>query len=244
MAEQFADDGDFFGATAVPGAAGDLGGAAQGGGFSLDLTADDMSGPIEYKKIPVGTWLHTEVYEVIPGQAKSDANYGKPNYRVTLRIAEESAEWGKGRKFNVFCNLWGGAFFTAYAVLNAVGKAPTKESAAKGSFFDAAFEEEFPEGLRVGPDRIFTPTKDIPKGAYVLPAPSQLKGLKLMAKVTHYSVSQGPNRNKKYNSEEQALAANPLETRAWANVDQFLSHEAYEEMLAKAAKAAEGGGFK
>lgn len=239
MTDNFADDADFFGTDAVA-APGD---AAAPAAFSLDLTADDLSGQIEYKEIPVGTWLEVAIYEVLPGQAGSEKNYGKPNYRITVKTTANSSEWGNGRKFNIFANLWGGAFFTMFDVLKATGLAPTADMLKKGAFFsDAYMSEGFPAGLTTpGPDYIFTAAKDIPKGAFVMPSPSQLTGQVMMAKVGHYSVSGGPNKFTKYNSEKQALEANPLETRAWPNLSAYLSLEEYAEKHGE--KAADKGGF-
>lgn len=239
MTDQFADDADFFGADAVAAP----GEAAGGGGFSLDLTADDLSGQTEYKEIPVGTWVEVGIYEVLPGQSSSEKNYGKPNYRVTVKTTPTSAEWGNARKFNIFANLWGGAFFTMFDVLKAVGLAPTAEMLKKGAFFsDAYMSEGFPAGLTTpGKDYIFTAAKDIPKGAFIMPSPKALEGLVLMAKVTHYSVSSGENKFKKYNSEAQALAANPLETRAWPNLGAYMSVEEYAAQ--QEGKTASKGGF-
>lgn len=240
MTDNFADDADFFGSDAVAAP-----GEAAAPAFSLDLTADDLSGQTEYKSIPVGTWLEVAAYEVLPGQASSAANYGKPNYRITVKTTATSAEWGNGRKFNIFCNLWGGAFFTMFDVLKATGLAPTAEMLKKGSFFsDAYMDQGFPVGLTTpGPDYIFTAAKQIPKGAFVMPSPKELTGQVFMAKVTHYSPGGGENKYKKYNSEEQALAANPLETRAFANLGAYMSLEEYAEKFGGAAKEDTTGGF-
>lgn len=241
MTDNFADDADFFGSDAVAAP----GEAAAGGGFSLDLTADDLAGQTEYKSIPVGTWLEVSAYEVLPGQAKSQANYGKPNYMITVKTTANSSEWGNGRKFNIFCNLWGGAFFTMFDVLKATNLAPTAEMLKKGAFFsDRYIDEGFPVGLTTpGPDYIFTADKDIPKGAFVMPSPKELTGKVFMAKVTHYSPGGGENKYKKYNSEEQALQANPLETRAFANLGAYMSLEEYAEKFAGGGEAPNKGGF-
>lgn len=224
MSEQFSDDSEFFGATVSAPVASE-GAVAVGGGFTLNLTDDDLTDG-RYPTIPVGTWLRVAVYEVEPGMVKSERNYGKPKYKITVRNQDETAEWGKYRKFTIFANLFNGAFFTAYAVFKAVGVEPTKESLAKGAFFDAAYMDQFPSELAklVNEGGIFTETKKIPKGAYVMPSPKMLEGVEFYAKVTHYSVS---GSFEKFTSEQAAKEAG--HARAFASVDEFRSvaeHEA------------------
>ncbi len=233
MSEQFADDGAFFGATASAPAASDGAAAAVGGGFTLNLTDDDLTDG-RYPSIPVGTWLRVAVYEVEPGMVKSERNYGKPKYKITVRNQDETAEWGKNRKFTIFANLFNGAFFTAYAVFKATDTAPTKESLAKGAFFDAADMDQFPGELAklVSEGGIFTESKKIPKGAYVMPSPKTLEGLEFYAKVTHYSVSGSFD---KFASEQAAKEAG--HARAFASVDEFRS-VAEHEAAAKAQGSA------
>jgi hypothetical protein len=218
MSEQFADDGEFFGASVSAPVASE-GAVAVGGGFTLNLTDDDLTDG-RYPTIPVGTWLRVAVYEVEPGMVKSEKNYGKPKYKITVRNQDETAEWGKYRKFTIFANLFNGAFFTAYAVFKAVGVEPTKESLAKGAFFDAAYMDQFPSELAklVNEGGIFTETKKIPKGAYVMPWPQMLEGVEFYAKVTHYSVS---GSFEKFASEQAALDAG--HARAFPVVDEFRS---------------------
>lgn len=225
MSEQFADDGAFFGATASTPAASGGETVAVGGGFTLNLTDDDLTDG-RYPDIPVGTWLRVAIYETEPGMVKSEKNYGKPKYKITLRNQEETAQWGANRKFTVFANLFNGAFFTAYAVFKAANVAPTKESLAKGAFFDAADMDQFPGELAklVSEGGIFTESKKIPKGAYVMPSPKKLEGLELYAKVTHYSVSGSFD---KFSSPQAAMDAG--HARAFVSVDEFRSvaeHEA------------------
>jgi hypothetical protein len=233
MSEQFKDDGAFFGATAsAPVASDGAATAAVGGGFTLNLTDDDLTDG-RYPAIPVGTWLRVAVYEVEPGMVKSEKNYGKPKYKITIRNQDETAEWGKNRKFTVFANLFNGAFFTAYAVFKAAEVAPTKESLQKGAFFDAADMDQFPGELAklVQEGGIFTESKKIPKGAYVMPSPKTLEGLEFYAKVTHYSVSGSFD---KFSSEKAALDAG--HARAFVSVDEFRS-VAEHEAVAKAQGA-------
>lgn len=232
MAE-FKDDEAFFGTTpdASPAASGGDGLAVEPGGFTLDLSDSDLSDG-QYPNIPVGTWLRVQVYEVQPGQVKSGKNFGKPKYQITVKNQEETQEWGAYRKFTIFANLFQGAFFTAFAVFKAVGMEPTKETLAKGAFFDKNDADQFPGEMGDGPSNIFTEHKAIPKGAYVMPSPKRLCGQFLWAQVTHYSVSGSFD---KFVSEEQAQEAGHV--RAYPTLDKYLSEEAYAAMLAKQGTA-------
>lgn len=223
---EFKDDGEFFGKSPTAAASVASDGAAVDGGFTLDLSDDDLTDG-KYPEIPVGTWLRVAIYEVQPAQVKQGKNFGKPKYQITLRNQGETEEWGKNRKFTVFASLYKGAFFTAYAIFKAVDLAPTKESLKKGAFFDLAYANQFPSDLSTGVSNIFTPTKKIPKGAWVCPSPRQLLGLECYAKVTHYSVSGSFD---KYASSAAALEAG--HARAFPALDEFLSVEEYQRKMA------------
>ena len=218
MAEFKDDEGDFFNADSGADTATD---DAGNGGFSLDLSEGDLTSGV-FKNIPVGTWLHVKFYDVTPSIVKSGNNYGKPKYQIAFMTEEDSSEWGDKRKFTVFANLFGKAFFIAYPILRAVGLAPTKDDLKVGAFFSSEDSDEFPADM----SHIFTAAKDIPKGAYIMPAPSKLTGKDLWAKVGEYS---GNNSGfKRYASAAAALAdkddsGNVLNTRAFPQLTEFMS---------------------
>lgn len=225
---EFKDDGEFFGTSASASPAASGGDAPAGGGFTLDLSDADLSDG-QYPAIPVGTWLHLEIYEVQASTVKSGGkNFGKPKYQLTVRNMEDTQEWGLNRKFTIFANLFNGAFFTAFAVFKAVGMEPTKETLAKGAFFDKNDADQFPGEMSEGSTNIFTDHKAIPKGAYVMPSPKKLAGQRLWGMITHYSVSGSFD---KFRSEDAALDAGYA--RAFPTLDKYLSEEAYAEMMAK-----------
>jgi hypothetical protein len=232
MTEQFADDGEFFGTTPSAPVASDGAVAGVAGGFVLNLTEDDLTDGV-FAEIPVGTWLRLAFYEVEPAMVTSQKNYGKPKYTASFVNTEETVEWGKRRKFPfITMCLFEGAFFTTYPILKAVGMEPTKETLAKGAFFDAAYMEEFPDELAklVAEGGIFTESKRIPKGAYVFPSPKQLAGKELCAKVSHYGVS--GDFKARYTS--QAKAQEDGHVRAFAVLGEYHSVAEHQDLMAKA----------
>lgn len=232
MSEQFADDNAFFGQDASAPAASVGETAAVGGGFTLNLTEDDLTDGV-FPEIPVNTWLKLAFYEVEPAMVTSQKNYGKPKYTASFVNTAETEQYGKRRKFPfITMCLFEGAFFTTYPILKAVGLEPTKETLAKGAFFSTAYAEEFAgTGLEelVANGGIFTEAKKIPKGAYVFPSPKQLEGLELWAKVSHYGVS--GDFKARYTSE--AKAQEDGHTRAFPVLGEYRSVAQHEALLAK-----------
>lgn len=233
MSEFKDDDEDFFGAD---GGSSDGGSAVNG----IDLSEGDLTSGV-FKDIPVGTWLHVKFYDVTPGTVKSGNNFGKPKYQIAFMTAEDETEYGENRKFTVFANLFGKAFFIAFPILKAVGMAPTKDNLApgKGAFFSAKDSEEFPD------DFPLTDPKLIPAGSYVFPAPSELVGKHIWALVGEYS---GDNSGfKRFASKAAALAAkddegNKVNVKAYPQLTEFLSETDYEKLVAK--REASMGAFK
>lgn len=220
---EFKDDDDFFGAD------GESSDGASGAVNGIDLSEGDLTSGV-FKDIPVGTWLHAKFYDVTPGTVKSGNNFGKPKYQIAFMTAEDDTEYGENRKFTVFANLFGKAFFIAYPILKAVGKAPTKEQLKIGAFFSDEHAEEFPD------DFPLTSAKLIPEGAYIFPAPSELVGLHLYVLVGEYS---GDNTGfKRFASKAAALAAkddegNKVNVRAYPQLTEFLSEDDYKKLVVK-----------
>lgn len=226
MAE-FKDDDDFFaadgGSDTATAEAGDT------AGFSLDLSEGDLTSG-SYKAVPVGTWLHVKFYDVTPSGVKGGNNYGKPKYQIAFMTLPESFEWGENRKFTVFANLFGKAFFIAYPILRAVGMAPTAGSLKIGACFSSEDADEFPAEL----SHIFTKVQDIPKGAWVVPSPLKLVGKTLWAKVGEYSGNNSQFR--RFASEAAALAAkdddgNLINTKAYPQLTDFESEDDHAKKM-------------
>lgn len=226
---EFKDDDDFF----EDNGSADESGAGASGLVSLDLSEGDLSSGAS-SEIPVGTWLHTKIYDVTPGFVKSSANYGKPRYQISFMTLEESWEYGENRKFNVFANLFGKAFFIAYPILKAVDMAPTKEQIGKGgpgAFFSDKYADEFPADVAY-----LSQASIIPKGAYIFPPPSKLMGLSLWAKVTEYTGNGSGYR--KFASHGATLRAKDdsgdlLNTSAYPQLGEFMSEGSYKLMQDK-----------
>lgn len=224
MSEFKDDDEDFFGAD---GGSSDSDATSTG----IDLSEGDLTSGV-YKDIPVGTWLRVKFYDVTPGTVKSGNNFGKPKYQIAFMTAEDETEYGENRKFTVFANLFGKAFFIAFPILKSVGAAPTKDQINAGHgkvFFSDEHSEEYPD------DFPLTAKKTIPVGAYCFPAPSELTGKYIYAMVGEYS---GDNSNfKRFASKKAALAAkddegNPVNTKAYPQLTEFLSESDYEKLVA------------
>jgi hypothetical protein len=222
---EFKDDDDFFSEDGAEGT------SESNGLQGIDLSESDLTVSTGYKDVPVGTWLHLKVYATQPGTVQSGGNYGKPKYHVTLMTHGESEEYGTGRKFPIFANMFGKAFpIVAYPFLRAVDMAPTKEQIKIGAFFSDAHADEYPA------DFPLSPAKSIPAGAYIFPPPSALEEKLIWGKVTEYS---GDNSGfKKFASRGSALAAkddegNLINTRAYPQVGEFLSESEYDKLMAK-----------